>query len=682
MASFEPIDFGPFAAPAPQGPLRITVRPKGVALPAMLSEEGEAAPRLPVLDPRSRDLVVRTVLGAAGTEPDDRQAAVAAVIRNRLESGRFGDNVRRVAVAPAQFDAWGTPAGRARMFGYASDGPDYLRAAANVDRAFGTERYDPTDGAMHFEAPAATNARVTAAVGENNVELPGAGSRFADSPGQSFRTAREGVSPTVGTKDEAAFEGLANSATFNFRDELKGLLAAGGFDFDKKDSSADIAMAKGAYRLMTGDPTAVAAYRVAVNEAREKSQRLKEQQPGASIAGELAGGLVTLPLGAGGAVARGLTLGQRAIQGAKAGAIFGTASGLGEGTDSASRATHALAAASLGGVVGGLAAPVAHKVIGFASQWVKSGRTVQSMVRPDGTLTDEAAAAARASGVDPATISAVIRQGPGRSHEVVRGRASARPREPAAESGGRWSGLYPPPRKPPRPFESDYPQGAPVDASGRLRYDMDGRPLYAKYVVGRRTAGGADETIERSELNDIGLTLMGSLPREVHPYKLGNADGVYRKTRDGRPVDIRIARDLWPWDKEQVLGHEIGHLLDHVSAHRISMGGIHGDFLRNYRTLNTGSEGGALFTPADRGYPPSEMRLELVAEAIRAYLANPNYLKTVAPELAATIREAVNAHPTLSKLIQFNSLGAATFGLTRPGDDSDATRAPNDGSRT
>src|SRR5206468_4190761 len=100
----------------------------------------------------------------------------------------------------------------------------------------------------------------------------------------------------------------------------------------------------------------------------------------------------------GGAVARGLTLAQRATQGAKAGAIFGAASGLGEGTDSASRATHAAAAASLGGVVGGLAAPVADKVIGFVSQWVKSGRTVRSLLHADGTLTDEAAAAARASG--------------------------------------------------------------------------------------------------------------------------------------------------------------------------------------------------------------------------------------------------------------------------------------------
>jgi len=48
-----------------------------------------------------------------------------------------------------------------------------------------------------------------------------------------------------------------------------------------------------------------------------------------------------------------------------------------------------------------------------------------------------------------------------------------------------------------------------------------------------------------------------------------------------------------------------------------------------------------------------------MGEAIRAYMANPNYLKSVAPRFAARIREYVNAHPELSKIIQFNALGGA-----------------------
>lgn len=48
-----------------------------------------------------------------------------------------------------------------------------------------------------------------------------------------------------------------------------------------------------------------------------------------------------------------------------------------------------------------------------------------------------------------------------------------------------------------------------------------------------------------------------------------------------------------------------------------------------------------------------------MAEAIRAYLANPNYLKTVAPDVAARIRSSVNANPELSPHIQFNANGAS-----------------------
>jgi hypothetical protein len=49
-------------------------------------------------------------------------------------------------------------------------------------------------------------------------------------------------------------------------------------------------------------------------------------------------------------------------------------------------------------------------------------------------------------------------------------------------------------------------------------------------------------------------------------------------------------------------------------------------------------------------------------------MADPNYLKTVAPKTAAAIRAAVNAHPTLSKIIQFNSIaGLAAMNGIDPG---------------
>jgi hypothetical protein len=62
------------------------------------------------------------------------------------------------------------------------------------------------------------------------------------------------------------------------------------------------------------------------------------------------------------------------------------------------------------------------------------------------------------------------------------------------------------------------------------------------------------------------------------------------------------------------------------------------------------------------GYKGVDVSKELVGEAIRAYLADPNYIKTVAPQTAARIREHVDSYPTLSKIIQFNSIAGPAAG--------------------
>ncbi len=48
-------------------------------------------------------------------------------------------------------------------------------------------------------------------------------------------------------------------------------------------------------------------------------------------------------------------------------------------------------------------------------------------------------------------------------------------------------------------------------------------------------------------------------------------------------------------------------------------------------------------------------------------MTNPNYLKTVAPKTAERIREYVNKHPHVSKIIQFNALA----GVIVSGGDSE-----------
>ena len=93
----------------------------------------------------------------------------------------------------------------------------------------------------------------------------------------------------------------------------------------------------------------------------------------------------------------------------------------------------------------------------------------------------------------------------------------------------------------------------------------------------------------------------------------------------------------------------------------MSIRGLEWELEDVYSTVNTGKEGlQPPRSPQDFGYPDSDAPSEIVADAIRAYLTNPNYFKTVAPNAAARIRALVNSHPQLSKWIQFNSLAGLT----------------------
>ena len=71
--------------------------------------------------------------------------------------------------------------------------------------------------------------------------------------------------------------------------------------------------------------------------------------------------------------------------------------------------------------------------------------------------------------------------------------------------------------------------------------------------------------------------------------------------------------------------------------------------------------------PEHLGYTAAEQPREMTAETIRAYMADPNYLKTVAPRTAAKIRAAVNSNNRIAPFIQFNELlglGAAGVGAS------------------
>jgi hypothetical protein len=234
--------------------------------------------------------------------------------------------------------------------------------------------------------------------------------------------------------------------------------------------------------------------------------------------------------------------------------------------------------------------------------------------------------------------------------------------------------LRDPPATPPRPIEADYPHGvALTDANGVITHDMELRPLRADthFKAGRRHV----DVPERGLTPYEGTLLAGGLARAgvkmVDPRDLGQ--GVFGKAIihedpavPGKRLgyEIKIDRSLSPEQQLRQLAHEVGHIIVDMAqrhpdsrlpdlARGIKTEGLEEELKRVSRDLQ-----------APNGNDSPRSRIEMVAEAVRAYLVSPAYLKTVAPKLAAAIREAVNSHPELSRSIQFNALTAgAAFGL-------------------
>lgn len=100
------------------------------------------------LTPKDKDLIVRTIIGEAGNQPDEGQAAVAHVILNRLNSGKYGNNAAGVVLAPRQFETWDVRPQELATIPRTSK--IYQKVGAIVDGAANGEIEDPTGGATHF----------------------------------------------------------------------------------------------------------------------------------------------------------------------------------------------------------------------------------------------------------------------------------------------------------------------------------------------------------------------------------------------------------------------------------------------------------------------------------------------------------------------------------------------------
>jgi N-acetylmuramoyl-L-alanine amidase len=99
------------------------------------------------------ETAARTLCQEARGEPLDGQQAVAYVIKNRLESDRWGKSLASVCLWRAQFSGWYVPSDP--NFAYACDLPDddaTLSHMMSVMQVVMDSNIDPTGGALFYYA--------------------------------------------------------------------------------------------------------------------------------------------------------------------------------------------------------------------------------------------------------------------------------------------------------------------------------------------------------------------------------------------------------------------------------------------------------------------------------------------------------------------------------------------------
>lgn len=246
--------------------------------------------------------------------------------------------------------------------------------------------------------------------------------------------------------------------------------------------------------------------------------------------------------------------------------------------------------------------------------------------------------------------------------------------EPAhmmAEAKGTRIRIKKPPRTPQRPFAEDYPGGHLADEQGRLQNDIEGRPLTAKYIAGRRFSGEPDQPLSPEDIK--GAIEEAGIPiRELKDERPDLAEQMARALRgafrqwswgDGSPGgDIVMNTGPRASDRNFVLAHEFSHAIDHFAGDITKT--LTPDEIAELRTVYgsvryRAKKDGPKLQPEHSGYLPEDVNYELVAEGLRSYMIDPNYFKTVAPKAATKFRDLVNENPYLKHAIQLNSLVAA-----------------------
>ena len=237
-------------------------------------------------------------------------------------------------------------------------------------------------------------------------------------------------------------------------------------------------------------------------------------------------------------------------------------------------------------------------------------------------------------------------------------------------------------------FWNEYKAVKPGAASGeRAMVDIDGRPIDPRSsIAGLGVVDGPNVGISgdqaRAIAQQLGIDLRGVPAKEI-----GRDAGRYLSGGGQRSIllDNNLVADQVP----HVMRHELGHAVDDFAGAYTAPGklpaispagqtkalaGIYDDL--NNRAgpapIGTVRLPSRQSTPATDGYKPADHDAERMAEAMRAYLTNPAYIKTVAPGLAAKLRKAVNENPNLKHILTLNSAaGAGLLGYGASGDGTD-----------
>ena len=241
-----------------------------------------------------------------------------------------------------------------------------------------------------------------------------------------------------------------------------------------------------------------------------------------------------------------------------------------------------------------------------------------------------------------------------------------------------------------RPFSMDYPNvEGRHDAVGNLTHDIDGNPLeVGGRIVGRSVVGGADQALPAAQFDGIAKEGTGRGTKVIPPggEGLGRNVGAVPYDRHTRlPKEVILSNKITGADLPGVYGHEIGHVIDQLAG-EIPVEGLTKELKALYDVGNNPNRArgnpdmpgnwGRRYRPEDAGYKGEDIPREWMAEAIRIYMANPSYMKEVAPKTAAAIRKAVNADPAIRKIIQFNMGGAPLPPVSPPDSNVDTDINP------